>query len=233
MASRASLGISWACAREGWGEEGIRRRRALSGRPGGVYQSCSGSVRVRALGCRRRSRGVRSLGFARFRRRSRPRAAGERTWGERDEPRRTMGLFDFLKRKPSGSESGAASAQLAELLRKLDDPDPKVRLAACRDLGALGRRRSSGRREAARAPRRRGRRRLQRGSGGPLRDRALADLCALPSASAAETRRAPCEGNAEGEFREPRRQPFRLEGYFGTWRQTWMKLERREPQVST
>jgi HEAT repeat protein len=50
-----------------------------------------------------------------------------------------MGLFDFLKRKPSGTESGAAPAQLSELLRKLDDPDPKVRLAACRDLGALGR----------------------------------------------------------------------------------------------
>ncbi len=50
-----------------------------------------------------------------------------------------MGFFDFLKPKPSAPEPGTRAALVPELMRALDDPDPKVRLRACRQLGELGR----------------------------------------------------------------------------------------------
>ena len=50
-----------------------------------------------------------------------------------------MGVFDFFKRKPVQSGAASAGPRLAELLIALSDRDPKVRLAACRELGAMGR----------------------------------------------------------------------------------------------
>jgi len=47
-----------------------------------------------------------------------------------------MGLFDFLKKKP---QAQAEDPRLASLLAALADADPSRRVAACEDLGRLGR----------------------------------------------------------------------------------------------
>ncbi len=49
-----------------------------------------------------------------------------------------MGLFDFLKGKPRQDPSGGESPRILELVQQLDDPDAKVRLRACRELGGFG-----------------------------------------------------------------------------------------------
>lgn len=54
-----------------------------------------------------------------------------------------MGLFDFLKKKepaPAG-----ADPELEALVRKLKDPDAKVRLDTCQKLGAMKARAASAR----------------------------------------------------------------------------------------
>jgi HEAT repeat protein len=48
-----------------------------------------------------------------------------------------MGLFGFKKGKERPDDG--TLARVRELASQLDDPDPKVRLAACRELGRLGR----------------------------------------------------------------------------------------------
>jgi len=47
-----------------------------------------------------------------------------------------MGLFDFLKKK--AGDGGAASGRVRELIAQLGGADRDARLAACRELGALG-----------------------------------------------------------------------------------------------
>ena len=46
-----------------------------------------------------------------------------------------MGLFSKLLGK---GDSGADDPRVAELIAQCDDPDPKKREAACRELGQLG-----------------------------------------------------------------------------------------------
>jgi HEAT repeat protein len=48
----------------------------------------------------------------------------------------TMGLKDLFKKRDDGGSS--SSAAIDALVQKLSDPDPKVRLTACRDLAKLG-----------------------------------------------------------------------------------------------
>lgn len=47
-----------------------------------------------------------------------------------------MGLKDLFKKRDEGA--GAGSAAVDALVHKLSDPDPKARLAACRELAKLG-----------------------------------------------------------------------------------------------
>jgi HEAT repeat protein len=49
-----------------------------------------------------------------------------------------MGLKDLFKKRDDGG--GASSAAVDGFVRQLSDPDPKVRLTACRELAKLGRR---------------------------------------------------------------------------------------------
>lgn len=55
-----------------------------------------------------------------------------------------MGLFDFLKKKQDAPPAGP-DPELDALVRKLKDPDPKVRLDTCQKLGALKARAASAR----------------------------------------------------------------------------------------
>jgi HEAT repeat protein len=56
-----------------------------------------------------------------------------------------MGLFDFLKKKEPAPAGAAADPELEALVRKLKDPDPKVRLDTCLKLGAMKARAASAR----------------------------------------------------------------------------------------
>ncbi|MCY3004142.1 MAG: HEAT repeat domain-containing protein [Planctomycetota bacterium] len=55
-----------------------------------------------------------------------------------------MGLFDFLKKKQDAPTAGP-DPELDALVRKLKDPDPKVRLDTCLKLGAMKARAASAR----------------------------------------------------------------------------------------
>lgn len=56
-----------------------------------------------------------------------------------------MGLFDFLKKKQQDAPPAGPDPELDALVRKLKDPDPKVRLDTCHKLGAMKARAASAR----------------------------------------------------------------------------------------
>lgn len=56
-----------------------------------------------------------------------------------------MGLFDIFKKKDAPPPSPGPDAELAALVARLKDSDPKVRLDACQRIGALKGRAASAR----------------------------------------------------------------------------------------